>query len=131
MVNDPIADLLTRIRNSILRSKKQISVPSSKMIVAIVEILKTEGFVTDFKVAEEANNSMIDIELEYDSQGKPAIHKIERVSKPGLRVYRGYRDIPVVLRNLGISIFSTPKGIMTGTQAKREKVGGEYLCKIW
>lgn len=132
MVNDPIADFLTRIRNSILRSKSEIYVPASKMIVSITEILKQEGFISDYKQVEnEENQKQILITLEYNSDGKTPIHEIKRVSKPGLRIYKGYRDIPKVLNNIGINIFSTPKGVMTGVQARREKVGGEYLCKIW
>lgn len=132
MVNDPIADLLTRIRNGLERTKREVRVPSSKMLEAITSILKEEGYVSDFKVEEnEAGRKEIVIELKYDNKGKSAIRKIARVSKPGLRVYRGYRDIPQVLNGLGVSIFSTPKGIMTGKSAKTQQVGGEYLCKIW
>lgn len=132
MVNDPIADLLTRIRNGMERTKRTVNVPSSKMLEAITSILKDEGYINDFKVEKnEAGRNEIVIELKYNRDGKPVIKKIQRVSKPGLRIYHGYRDIPRVLNGLGISIFSTPKGIMTGKSAKTQQVGGEYLCKIW
>ena len=130
MVNDPIADLLTRIRNAQQRSQKEITMPASKMVVAIAEILKQEGFVTDAEVANKGEVASLTIGLKYED-GKPAMGNLLRVSKPGLRKYVGYRDIPKVLNGLGINILSTPKGIMTGKQARVEKVGGEYLCNIW
>lgn len=131
MVNDPIADLLTRIRNAVERKHKTIITPSSKMLSGIVKILKEEGFINDFDQAEdELKHKVLRIELKYQD-GRPAISNIERISKPGLRKYTNYREIPKVLNGLGISIISTPKGVMTGKQAKLEKVGGEYLCNVW
>ena len=130
MVNDPIADLLTRIRNAQQRSQKEIALPASKMVVAIAEILQQEGFVTAAEVDKQAAGTELIIKLKYED-GKPMMSNLKRVSKPGLRKYVGYRDIPKVLNGLGINILSTPKGIMTGKQARVEKVGGEYLCNIW
>jgi len=132
MVNDPIADLLTRIRNGHMRSQGEVSVPSSKMLNSITTILKKEGYIQDYDVVDgETAQKNIVIKLRYDEDGKPIIHKLQRVSKPGLRVYKGYRDIPKVLNGLGINIFSTPKGVLTGEDARNDKVGGEYLCNIW
>lgn len=130
MVNDPIADLLTRIRNAQQRSQKEITMPASKMVVAIAEILKQEGFVSAAEVEKNADGTELKIGLKYED-GKPMMGNLKRISKPGLRRYVGYRDIPKVLNGLGINILSTPKGIMTGSQARVEKVGGEYLCNIW
>jgi len=132
MVNDPIADLLTRIRNGVLRNKKDLTVPASNKLVAIVTILKEEDLIDDFEVVSTANvQKDIIIKLKYNESGKSRINHLERVSRPGLRIYKGYREIPRVLNGLGISIISTPKGIMTGKNAKLETVGGEYLCNIW
>ena len=131
MVNDPIADLLTRIRNANLRNHKAVVVPQTKMLESITAILKEEGYIEDFEIVDtEAAQNDIQITLKYD-KGQPAIRKLERVSKPGLRIYKPYKAIPRVLNGLGINIFSTPKGVMTGEQAKTAKVGGEYLCNIW
>jgi small subunit ribosomal protein S8 len=126
MTNDLIADFLTRIRNAILRNEEKVSAPASKMIKNIAKILKEEGYLADYK--EEGR--MLILEIAYN-QGKSPFTHLERVSKPGLRVYVGYKDVPKVLNGLGISILSTSKGIMTGKQANLEKVGGELLCKIW
>jgi small subunit ribosomal protein S8 len=129
MVNDPIADLLTRIRNVIQRSRKTVEVPSSKMTTAILSIMKNEGYIEDYKESEENVRSFV-VELKYVN-GKSAISHLKRVSKPGLRIYSNYKDIPIVLRGLGISIFSTPMGVITGKKARELKTGGEYLCEIW
>ena len=126
MVNDKVADLLSRIRNAQMRNKKEINVPKTKMVQSIVEILKSEGYISDYEQSE----SELNIKLKYIDK-KPAITHIERVSKPGVRAYFNYEKIPRVLNDLGISIFSTSKGVMTGKKAKLEKAGGEYLCNIW
>jgi small subunit ribosomal protein S8 len=126
MVNDKVADLLARIRNAQQRKQKELSVPETRMVKAIVEILKTEGYIEDFSV----ENGNILIVLKYIAK-KSAITHLERISKPGVRVYKDYQEIPRVLNGLGIGIFSTSKGVMTGKKAKLEKVGGEYLCNIW
>lgn len=131
-MNDPIADLLTRIRNAQLRKSKEFVVPSSKMVVSIVDILKKEGFIEDYKNGEnkETTRKEVTINLKYPD-GKPSITGLKRISKPGVRRYVGYRDIRKVLSGLGVSIVSTPKGVMTGDSARKERVGGEILCEIW
>jgi small subunit ribosomal protein S8 len=126
MVNDIVADLLTRIRNAHLRKQKETVVPSTKMVVSILQILKDENYIEDFSEVEK----VITIRLKYIAK-KPAITRLERVSKPGIRVYKNFQEIPRVLNGLGLSIFSTSKGVMTGKKAKLEKTGGEYLCNIW
>lgn len=132
MVNDPVADLLTRIRNASVKNHSTIVLPTSNLLEAIAKIIKEEGYIEDFEVIESDNvqKDMV-ITLKYDEMNMPILRKLKRVSKPGLRIYKGYREMPKVLNGLGISIFSTPKGIMTGKQARVEKVGGEYLCNIW
>ncbi|MEI7578713.1 MAG: 30S ribosomal protein S8 [bacterium] len=133
MVNDPIADLLTRLRNAILRTNKEVAVPASQKLEAIAKILKEEGYIEDFSVetvlGEKQNN--IVMKMRYLEHNKPIIHHLERVSRPGLRIYQGYREIKPILNGLGINIFSTSAGIMSGKKAITEKIGGEYLCKIW
>lgn len=132
MVNDPIADLLTRIRNGLLRSKTEVNVPSSKLLVSLVKILKEEGYVADYRIDETSTlQNEIVITLKYDEHNKSVLHNLERVSKPGIRTYMGYREIPKVLNGIGISIFSTSQGLLTGEKARAANVGGEYLCKIW
>jgi len=126
MVNDIVADLLTRIRNAHLRKQKETIVPSTRMVKSIVEILKQENYIEDFS---EVDN-VVTIRLKYIAK-KPAITHLEKISKPGVRIYKNYQEIPRVLNGLGLGIFSTSKGVMTGKKAKLEKVGGEYLCNIW
>lgn len=126
MVNDTIADLLSRIRNANNADKKEVLVSKSKMSQSILEILKKEGYIEDFQDEQD----QILVSLKYVNK-KPAIRLLERVSKPGVRIYMSYQDIPKVINGLGINIFSTSKGIMTGKQARMEKIGGEYLCNIW
>ena len=126
MVNDKVADLLARIRNAQQRKIKELTVPTTRMVKAIVEILKSEGYIEDF--SEEDKD--LHVVLKYIEK-KPAITHLERISKPGVRIYKDYEKIPRVLNGLGISIFSTSKGVMTGKKAKLEKTGGEYLCNIW
>ncbi len=126
MVNDVVANFLTAIRNATQRSKPEVSVQTSKMIEAIAAILKEEGYITDFTVAD----GKLTLTLKYVNK-KPAIMHLEKVSKPGIRTYVGYNDIPKVINGMGINIFSTSKGIMTGKKARNEKLGGEYICNIW
>jgi len=126
MTNDILADFLTRIRNASLRHSREIVAPNSKLIKSVSEILKNENYIQDFLL----ENDDLKITLKY-VQNEPAITHSEKVSKPGLRIYVGYKDIPKILNGMGISILSTSKGVMTGTKAKLEKVGGEFLCKIW
>lgn len=132
MVNDPIADLLTRLRNAYLRKHNTISLPSSKMLVAITDILKTSGYIESYQLYgdSESVNKVLEVKLKYIFE-EPAIRSIKRISKPGLRKYLNYKEIPKVLNGKGIGIFSTPKGVLSGDDAKKNKVGGEYLCEIW
>lgn len=130
-VNDPIADMLTRIRNACMVRHTNVAMPSSKMKVAIAEILKREGFIRDFKIEEGQPFDTIQITLKYTSDRRPVITGLKRVSKPGLRIYTGRADIPRVRNGLGLSILSTPKGVMAGHEAWQEHVGGEVLCYIW
>jgi small subunit ribosomal protein S8 len=131
MVNDPIADMLTRIRNAGMVKHSQVVMPSSKIKVSIARILAEEGFIQGYTVTDDKPQPKLVIQLKYAGRGKPVITGLERVSRPGRRIYTSYRDVPWVRSGLGISILSTPKGLMTGRQAKREKVGGELVCQVW
>jgi small subunit ribosomal protein S8 len=130
MISDPIADFLTRIRNAQARKKDSVSMPATKMIVAIASILKAEGFIADYRVEEAKPQSELVVDLKYVN-GVPAISQMVRVSKPGVRKYRGYREIKPVRRGLGLSIFSTPMGIVSGKEAVKSKIGGEYICYVY
>ncbi len=125
-MSDPIADLLTRIRNAILRDKEIVSVPLSTIKEDIVKVLKERGYIKGYEIKEHD----IIISLKY-KKGESVISGIERVSKPSLKVYSSYRDIPKVLNGLGFCILSTPEGVITDSEARRNKVGGEIICKIW
>ena len=131
MTTDPIADLLTRIRNASRAKHSRVDLPSSKVKVELARILKEEGYITNFKVAEEGAKKTIKIYLKYGGNNSPVISAIERVSRPGCRVYVGQTDIPRVLGGLGINILTTPKGVMTGRDAHKEHLGGEILCRVW
>lgn len=134
MTSDPIADMLTRIRNALLAGHTSVDVPRSKIKTEIARILKEEGYVEDYTVGDETPVPMIHIMLKYYGPRRtrrPVITNLTRVSKPGRRVYRNRRDLPRVLSGTGIAILTTPKGVMTATQARRERVGGEILCYIW
>jgi small subunit ribosomal protein S8 len=128
-MSDPIADLLTRIRNAQMVAKTTVSVPSSKVKVAITQVLKDEGYVDDFKVTTVDGKSDLVITLKYYA-GRPVIERIERVSRPGLRVYRGSDSIPQVQNGLGVAIITTPQGVMTDRKARATGVGGEVLCYV-
>ena len=128
-MSDPIADLLTRIRNAQMVAKPTVSVPSSKVKVAIAQVLKDEGYIDDFAVRENAGKAQLDIALKYYA-GRPVIERIERVSRPGLRVYKGVGAIPQVQNGLGVAIVTTPKGVMTDRKARATGVGGEVLCYV-
>jgi len=130
-MTDPISDLLTRIRNAQTARHKTLDVPSSKMKVAIVAILKDEGYVESFSVNEEGPQGTVRIQLKYGVAGERTIHGLERVSRPGRRVYCGKDEIPRVLDGLGLTILSTPKGVLTGQACRRLGVGGEVLCNVW
>ena len=128
-MSDPIADMLTRIRNAQGVQKASVVMPSSKLKVAIAKVLKDEGYIDDFAVKAEGAKSELNIALKYYA-GRPVIERIERVSKPGLRVYRGRNDIPQVMNGLGVAIVSTPKGVMTDRKARATGVGGEVICYV-
>ena len=132
MVNDTISDMLTRIRNANMVKHQIVQIPSTKMSLAITEILKAEGYVEDFEQYSENNKNYLLISLKYIGKSRqPVICKLERVSKPGLRVYSSSKELPKVLNNLGIAIISTSKGVMTNLKAKELGIGGELLCYIW
>jgi len=132
LVTDTISDVLTRIRNATMVKHQIVKIPLTKMSIAIIQILKQEGFIEDYENYSEKNKNYIIVSLRYDEQSRESIIcKIERVSKPGLRVYTNYKNLPVVLNDLGIAIISTPKGVITNIQAREEKVGGEVLCYVW
>lgn len=129
-MSDPIADLLTRLRNSLARQKAEVSMPASKLKVALVEVLKQEGYIEDYKVSgEQGGKQTLTVKLKY-YDGKPVITSIDRASRPGLRQYRGTKEIPAVKRGLGITVVSTPKGVMTDRAARSAGVGGELLCYV-
>ncbi|MBL7166017.1 MAG: 30S ribosomal protein S8 [Dehalococcoidales bacterium] len=130
-VTDPIADMLTRIRNAVMVRHDSVLVPSSKMKLAISRILKDEGFISDYEVVRGKPQRMIKIRLKYQDKNEPVLSGLERVSKPGLRMYVQKKEIPRVYGGLGVAIISTPKGLMTGQQAWRQGTGGELLCYIW
>ena len=134
MISDPIGDMLTRIRNALLAGKATVELPSSKLKVEIARILKQEGFIEDFVVGEEKPAPIMSITLKYYGarrERKPVITHLERVSKPGRRIYIGRRDLPRVMSGIGIAIVTTPKGVMTAQEARRQHVGGEVLCYVW
>ena len=128
-MSDPIADMLTRIRNAQMVEKVSVAMPSSKVKVAIAQVLKDEGYIEDFAVKAEGAKAELNIALKYYA-GRPVIERLERVSKPGLRVYRGRNDIPQVMNGLGVAIVSTPKGVMTDRKARANGVGGEVICYV-
>ena len=128
-MSDPIADMLTRIRNAQMAQKLVVRMPSSKLKVAVAKVLKDEGYVEDFAVRGEAAKPELEIGLKYYA-GRPVIERIERVSRPGLRVYKGRDSIPQVKNGLGVAIITTPKGVMTDRKARATGVGGEVLCYV-
>ena len=130
-MTDPIADLLTRIRNAHTAKHDRVDVPSSKLKVEVCRILKQEGYIRDVKVIEQQPQDQLRIFLSYTKEGKPGIQKMRRVSTPGRRVYRGSADVKPVLNGLGIGIVSTSQGLMTDRQARERRVGGELLCEVW
>lgn len=131
MNTDPIADMLTRIRNASMVSLAEVKMPSSKLKVELAKLLKSEGFITDYAVVEEGKFKVLTITLKYDAKNKPVISKLQRVSKPGLRSYSKAQNIPQVLGGLGVAIISTSKGLMTDRKARKENIGGEVLCYVY
>ena len=130
-VSDPIADMLTRIRNAVMVQHDSVLVPASKTKLAIAKVLKEDGFISGFEVLKGKPHRVIKIQLKYSGKNKPVLAGLERVSKPGLRVYVERKEIPRVAGGLGIAILSTSKGVMTGQQAWRQGTGGELLCYVW
>jgi small subunit ribosomal protein S8 len=131
MTADPIADMLTRVRNALQARHAKVDVPASRLKMEIARILKEEGYVLNYKMTEDGAKRSIRIYLKYTAVNAPVISRIERISRPGCRVYVGSTDIPRILGGLGINILTTPKGVMTGSSARKEGVGGEVLCQIW
>lgn len=134
VTNDPIADMLTRIRNALMARHREVPVPLSKIKVEIARILKEEGYIEDYSVGDESPVPLINIKLKYYGsrrERRPVITKLQRVSKPGRRVYRKRAELPIVLSGTGIAIVTTPSGVMTAQQARKQGVGGEVLCYVW
>ena len=128
--NDPIGDMLARIKNSLLRNHKKVMLPSSKFKIKISEVLKNEGYIIDYKVLEDEKKPNLEIILKYN-HGSPVISSIQRVSKPGRRIFSSAESLPKVSNGLGIAIISTPKGVMTDQDARKNQVGGEIICKVF
>jgi len=131
MNTDPISDMLTRIRNALRARHNKLEMPSSRLKVEIAKILKEEGFLSSYKVAEEGRKRLLRITLKYGANSEPAISHLTRVSRPGRRVYAGHSKIPTVLGGMGHAILTTPKGLMTGGRARKANVGGEVLLEVW
>ncbi len=131
MMTDPIADFLSRVRNGLMARHKTVTCPHSKMKARIAQILKDEGYIADFSVEKNDAQGMLTMTLRYDEENHPLIEGIERVSKPGLRIYKSVDDLPKVRGGLGMAVISTSKGIMTDQQARRDRIGGEILCQVW
>lgn len=130
-MTDPIADFLTRIRNAVMAGKDRVDVPASRLKLELSRILKEEGFVRTFKLLEEGPQGIIRLYLRYSPEGEPAIHGIERVSRPGRRVYKGVDELPLVRRGIGVAVVSTSRGLMTDARARELRLGGEVVCKVW
>ncbi|HIS83334.1 30S ribosomal protein S8 [bacterium] len=131
MNTDPIADMLTRIRNANMVSHEKVEMPSSKLKVELAKLLKEEGFITDYEVKEVGKFKVLTVILKYDMNKKPVITKLERISKPGLRNYSKAKNLPKVLGGMGIAIVSTSKGLLTDRKARKENIGGEVLCYVY
>ncbi len=131
MNTDPIADMLTRIRNANMVSHETVEIPSSKLKVELAKLLKSEGFISDYSVKEVGKFKVLQIVLKYDEKRKPVISKLQRISKPGLRTYCKAKNLPKVLGGIGVAIVSTSKGLLTDRKARKENIGGEVLCYIY
>lgn len=131
MNTDPIADMLTRIRNANLVSHETVEMPSSKLKVELAKLLKDEGYIVDYSTRQDGKFTFLNIVLKYDEKNKPVITNLQRISKPGLRSYSKSKNLPQVFGGLGIAIISTSKGLMTDRKARKEKLGGEVLCYVW
>ncbi|NOY07893.1 MAG: 30S ribosomal protein S8 [Spirochaetes bacterium] len=130
-LSDPVADMLTKVRNATMVQLEKVDIPASKLKLEIIKILKTEGFIKNFKKINQEGKSFIRIFLKYDNRSKPIIHGLKRISKPGRRVYTGYKSMPRVLNGYGTVIITTSSGVITGSKALEKKVGGELICSIW
>ncbi|MCD6120556.1 MAG: 30S ribosomal protein S8 [Spirochaetales bacterium] len=130
-LSDPIADMLTKVRNATMVQLEKVDIPASKLKLEVIKILKIEGFIKNFKKISQEGKSYIRIFLKYDSSNKPVIHGLKRISKPGRRVYTGYKEMPRVLNGYGTIIITTSSGVTTGSRALEKKVGGELICSIW
>ena len=131
MMTDPVADLLTRIRNAVSAGKTDVVMPSSKKKISVAEVLQREGYIEGFEIIEKPVQNDCRIVLKYGPEGERVITHIERISRPGRRVYKGVQDLKPVLRGLGISVVSTSKGVMSDREAREARVGGEVLCRVW
>ena len=129
-LSDPIGDMIARIKNAQLRNHKKVQLPSSKFKVKIAEVLKSEGYIIDYKTSQETTKPYLEISLKYNS-GNPVISSIQRVSKPGRRIFSRAESLPNINNGLGIAIISTPKGVMTDIDARKQKIGGEIICKVF
>jgi len=129
-LSDPVGDMLARIKNSQIRNHKKVQLPSSKFKVKIVEVLKNEGYIIDFKIDDDEKKPNLEINLKYNL-GNPVISNIERISKPGRRIFSSAESLPRINNGLGIAIVSTPKGVMTDVDARKQKIGGEIICKVF
>ena len=129
-LSDPIGDMIARVKNAQARNHKKVELPSSNFKVKIADILKNEGFIKDFKLNSETNKSVLSLELKYHS-GNPVISAFERVSKPGRRIFSSADSLPKINNGLGIAIISTPKGVMTDIDARKQRIGGEIICKVF
>jgi small subunit ribosomal protein S8 len=131
MMTDPIADMLTRIRNAYKARFEKVEMPSSKMKVSILQTLKNEGYIKNYKVTAEGHKSLLQVSLKYDARKQPAVSELRRLSKPGRRIYVAKDEIPQIKSGLGLAILSTSKGIVTDKQARTEGIGGELICSCW
>jgi small subunit ribosomal protein S8 len=131
MLTDPIADMLTRIRNSILIKSEKVDIPASRLKVEIAKIMKEEGFIKSYKIIKDRKQGVLRVTLKYAQDNKPIVEGLKRISKPGRRVYVGKDEVPSVMSGMGIAVVTTPKGILTDKACRREGVGGEVLCYIW
>jgi len=129
-LSDPIGDMIARIKNAQMRNHKKVELPSSNFKIKILDILKSEGFIIDYKINKETNKPIILVDLKYHS-GNPVISTIERISKPGRRIFSSAESLPKINNGLGIAIISTPKGVMTDIDARKQKIGGEIICKVF
>jgi small subunit ribosomal protein S8 len=131
MLTDPIADMLTRIRNSVLIKAEKVDIPASRLKVEIAKIMKEEGFIKSYKIIKDKKQGVLRVTLKYAPDNKPIVEGLKRISKPGRRVYVGKDEVPSVMGGMGIAVVTTPRGILTDKACRREGVGGEVLCYIW